>query len=123
MISPLPPTAGAFFCPDGWELLTVAHPCPYKGVGDPSPYPLLSYPMPQHYPNTPRHIAQVAALVTTRPEGSPLTEAPRHTIVAALTPAAAAALLRTLDGQALPAEVADLVVGLRGAAIHALAEA
>lgn len=79
--------------------------------------------MPQHYPNTPRHIAQAAALVTTRPEGSPLTEAPRHTIQAALTPAAAAALLRTLEGQALPAEVADLVVGLRGAALHALGEA
>ena len=79
--------------------------------------------MAHHYPNTPRHISQVAALVTTRPEGSPLTEAPRHTIVAALTPAAAAALLRTLDGQALPAEVADLVVGLRGAALHALGEA
>ena len=79
--------------------------------------------MTQHYPNTPRHIAQAAALVTTRREGSPITDAPRHTIVASLTPAAAAALLRTLEGQALPAEVAELVVGLRGAALHALAEA
>ena len=43
MTPPPPPAAGAFFDPDGWELLTVAHPCPYKGVGDPSPYPLLSY--------------------------------------------------------------------------------
>jgi hypothetical protein len=49
--------------------------------------------------------------------------APAHIIQAALTPAAAAALLRTLEGQALPAEVADLVVGLRAAAVHALAEA
>lgn len=79
--------------------------------------------MAHHFPNTPRHVAQAAALVTTRPEGSPLTDAPRQTIVAALTPAAAAALLRTLEGHALPAEVADLVVGLRGAALHALAEA
>ena len=79
--------------------------------------------MAHHFPNTPRHVAQVGALVTTRPEGSPLTDAPRHTIVAALTPPAAAALLRTLDGQTLPAEVADLVAGLRGAAVHALGEA
>ena len=41
----------------------------------------------------------------------------------ALAADAAAALLRTLEGQALPAEVAELVVGLRGAALHALAEA
>ena len=79
--------------------------------------------MAHHFPNTPRHVAQVAALVTTRREGSPLVDAPRHTVQAALTPAAAAALLRTLEGQALPAEVADLVEGLRGAALHALAEA
>ena len=65
----------------------------------------------------------LGALVTTRREGSPLVDATRHTIVVALTPAAAAALLRKLDGQALPAEVADLVVGLRGAAVHALGEA
>ena len=103
--------------------MTVAHPCPYKGVGDPSPYPLLRYPMAHHYPNSPRHIAQAAALVTTRREGSPLTDAPRHTIVAALTPAAAAALLRTLEGHTLPAEVAELLLGLRGAALHALSEA
>lgn len=74
------------------------------------------------------HFAQsdrdrLGALVTTRTEGSPLVDAPRHTIVAALTPAAAAALLRKLDGQPLPAEVADLVAGLRGAAVHALGEA
>jgi len=37
--------------------------------------------------------------------------------------AAAAALLGTLEGQALPAEVAALLVGLRGAAASALAEA
>ena len=76
-----------------------------------------------HFATTGADIAQKAALVTTRTEGSPLVDAPRHTIVAALTPAAAAALLRTLEGQPLPAEVADLVVGLRGAAIHALSEA
>ena len=76
-----------------------------------------------HFATTGADIAQKAALVTTRTEGSPLVDATRHTIVAALTPAAAAALLRTLEGQALPAEVADLVVGLRGAALRALAEA
>ena len=76
-----------------------------------------------HFPTTGADIAQLGALVTTRREGSPLVDATRHTIVAALTPAAAAALLRTLDGQPLPADVADLVVGLRGAAVHALAEA
>lgn len=76
-----------------------------------------------HFPNAPRHVAQVAALVTTRREGSPLVDTTRHTVQAALTPAAAAALLRTLEGQALPAEVADLVAGLRGAAVHALGEA
>ena len=44
MTPPPPPTAGAFFFDRyGWELLTVAHPCPYKGVGDPSPYSLLTY--------------------------------------------------------------------------------
>ena len=32
MTPPPPPTAGAFFDPEGWDLLTVAHPCPYKGV-------------------------------------------------------------------------------------------
>ena len=76
-----------------------------------------------HFTTTGADIAQKAALVTTRTEGSPLVDATRHTIQAALTPAAAAALLRTLDGQPLPADVADLVVGLRGAALSALAEA
>ena len=76
-----------------------------------------------HFSTTGADIAQKAALVTTRTEGSPLVDATRHTIVAALTPAAAAALLRTLDGQPLPADVADLVAGLRAAAVHALAEA
>lgn len=76
-----------------------------------------------HYATNGEAIAQKAALVTTRAEGSPLVDAPRHTILAALTPAAAAALLRTLDGQALPLEVAHLVDGLRRAAVHALAEA
>ena len=107
--------------------MTVAHPCPYKGVGDPSPLSVARYPMPvinhHHFTTNGEQIAQLGALVTTRAEGSPLVDATRHTIVAALTPAAAAALLRTLDGQPLPADVADLVVGLRGAAVHALAEA
>ena len=76
-----------------------------------------------HFPATGADIAQRGALVTTRTEGSPLVDATRHTIIAALTPAAAAALLRKLDGQPLPAEVADLVAGLRGAALHALGEA
>ena len=76
-----------------------------------------------HYATDGEQIAQLGALVTTRREGSPLVDATRHTIIAALTPAAAAALLRTLEGRALPAEVADLVAGLRGAAVHALGEA
>ena len=76
-----------------------------------------------HYATNGEAIAQLGALVTTRTEGSPLVDATCHTIVAALTPAAAAALLRTLEGQPLPAEVAHLVAGLRGAAAHALAEA
>ena len=76
-----------------------------------------------HFATNGEQIAQLGALVTTRREGSPLVDATRHTIVAALTPAAAAALLRTLEGQALPAEVADLVAGLHGAAVHALGEA
>ena len=75
-----------------------------------------------HFATNGEQIAQLGALVTTRREGSPLVDATRHTIVAALTPAAAA-LLRTLEGQALPADVADLVAGLRGAAAHALGEA
>ena len=76
-----------------------------------------------HYATNGEAIAQLGALVTTRTEGSPLVDATRHTIVAALTPAAAAALLRTLEGQTVPAEVAHLVAGLRGAAVHALGEA
>ena len=82
--------------------------------------PVINY---HHFATTAADIAQKAALVTTRREGSPLVDATRHTIVAALTPAAAAALLRKLEGQTLPAEVADLVAGLRGAAVQALGEA
>ena len=117
-------------CPHRWELLTVAHPCPYKGVAVDQIGPPLtrcSLPVPvinhHHFATTGADIAQLGALVTTRTEGSPLVDATRHTIVAALTPAAAAALLRTLEGQALPLEVAHLVAGLRGAALHALGEA
>ena len=124
------PPRGPFFDRYGWEPLTVAHPCPYKGVAvDRSARPLsvALLPVPvinhHHFTTTGADIAQKAALVTTRTEGSPLVDATRHTIVAALTPAAAAALLRTLDGQALPLEVAHLVDGLRRAAVHALGEA
>ena len=76
-----------------------------------------------HFATNGEQIAQLGALVTTRREGSPLVDATRHTIITALTPGAAAALLRTLEGQALPLEVAHLVAGLRAAAVHALAEA
>ena len=31
--------------PNGWELLTAAHPCPYKGVGDPSPLSVARCPV------------------------------------------------------------------------------
>jgi hypothetical protein len=93
----------------------------------PAPLPVALLPVPvtnfHHYATNGESIAQLGALVTTRTEGSPLVDATRHTIVAALTPAAAAALLRTLDGQALPLEVAHLVDGLRRAAVHALGEA
>ena len=84
------------------------------------PVPVINH---HHFPTTGADIAQLGAVVTTRREGSPLVDATRHTIVAALTPAAAAALLRTLEGQTLPLEVAHLVAGLRGAAVHALGEA
>lgn len=128
MTPPPPPTAGAFFRPNGWDLLTAAHPCPYKGVAvDPAALIRCSLPVPvinhHHFSTTGADIAQKAALVTTRTEGSPLVDATRHTIQAALTPAAAAALLRTLEGQTLPLEVAHLVAGLRRAAVHALGEA
>ena len=76
-----------------------------------------------HFENMPGLITAPAALVSTCADGYPIASAPAHTIHAALTPAAAAALLRTLEGQALPAEVADLVVGLRGAALDALERA
>ena len=73
-----------------------------------------------HNPRTP---SRVAALVTTRAEGSPLVAAPAHTIQVALTPLAAAALLRTLGGDGLPPEVVHLVAGLRGAALDSLERA
>lgn len=74
-----------------------------------------------HFPNVAGLSGGPAALVSTRAEGSPLVAAPGHRVQIALTPAAAAALLRTLDrGLPLSADVADLVVGLRGAALDAL---
>ncbi len=76
-----------------------------------------------HFENAADLAGAPAALVSTRWDGSPLVAAPAHTVQVALTPAAAAALLGTLEGQALPADVAALVVGLRGAAASALAEA
>ena len=110
--------------PDGWELLTGSHPCPYKGVAvELAALTRCPLPVPHPFPNTPRAISQLAALVTTRREGSPLVDAPRHAVQVALTPAAAAALLRTLDGATLPEEVARVATGLRDAAVHALAEA
>ena len=76
-----------------------------------------------HFPNVADPSGGPAALVSTRAEGSPLVAAPGHTVQVALTPAAAAALLRTLEGQTLPADVADLVAGLRAAAVDALERA
>lgn len=75
------------------------------------------------FPNTPHHVGHAAALVTTRAEGSPLTDAPRHTVQVALTPITAAALLRTLESQILPVELDHLAAGLRGAALDALERA
>ena len=68
-------------------------------------------------------IAAPAALVSTCAGGSPIANAAGHTVQVALTPAAAAALLRMLEGQPLPDHLTGLVVGLRGAAVHALGEA
>ena len=114
-------------CAHGWELLTVAHPCPYKGVGDPSPLSvaLLSVPITtrHHFANMPGLIAAPAALVSTCADGSPIANAAGHTVQVALTPAAAAALLRMLEGQPLPDQLSGLVVGLRGAAVDALERA
>ena len=48
MTPPPPHAAGVFFDPDGWDLLTVAHPCPYKGVAVDQigpPLPVARYPM------------------------------------------------------------------------------
>lgn len=75
-----------------------------------------------HFPNVPDLAERSSALVSTCRDGSPLVAAPAHTIQAALTPAAAAALLDHLSGQDLPDELIDLSVGLRAAAQHALLE-
>lgn len=76
-----------------------------------------------HFANDDATIAGTAALVSTRDLGYRLADAPDHTIQVALTPAAAAALLRTLEGRPVPFEVAQLINGLRGAATDALARA
>ena len=73
-----------------------------------------------HFENNPRFISKVDALVTTHTTGSPLVDAPKHTVSIALTPSAAADLLRNLDGATLPVSLTQLVRGLQGAAIHAL---
>ena len=73
-----------------------------------------------HFDNNPRFISKVDALVTTHTAGSPLVDAPKHTVSIALTPSAAADLLRSLDGATQPVSLAHLVQGLQGAAIHAL---
>ena len=76
-----------------------------------------------HFANMPGLIAAPAALVSTCAGGSPIANAAGHTVQVALTPAAAAALLRTLEGHALPEHLTGLVVGLRGAAVDALERA
>ena len=76
-----------------------------------------------HFANMPGLIAAPAALVSTCADGSPIANAANHTVQVALTPAAAAALLRTLDGQPLPDHLTGLVAGLRGAALDALERA
>ena len=108
--------------------LTVSPPCLYKGVAvDLAAFTPCPLPVPittrHHFPNVADLSGGPAALVSTRREGSPLVAAPGHTVQVALTPTAAAALLRTLDGRTLPAEVDALVAGLRGAALDALERA
>ena len=73
-----------------------------------------------HFDNNPRFISKVAALVTTHTTGSPLVDAPKHTVSISLTPSAAADLLRSLDGATQPVSLAHLVRGLQDAAIYAL---
>lgn len=90
-----------------------------------APVALIPCPLPvtathHHFANDARTIAGSPALVTTRDQGSPLADALDHTVQVALTPAAAAALMSTLEGRRLPLEVAQLLDGLRGAAAHAL---
>ena len=76
-----------------------------------------------HFANMPGLIAAPAALVSTCADGSPIANAANHTVQVALTPAAAAALLRMLEGQPLPDHLTGLVVGLRAAAVDALERA
>ena len=109
-----------------WELLTAARQCPYiwgRRFAALIHCSLLVTVTRHHFENAADLAGAPAALVSTRWDGSPLVAAPAHTIQVALTPHAAAALLGTLEGQTLPAEVAALLVGLRGAAASALAEA
>ena len=76
-----------------------------------------------HFPNTPAHVNDAPALVSTCREGSPLIHATRHTVQVGLTPAAAAELLKVLQGRAvLPHECHVLADGLRSVALAALAE-
>jgi len=76
-----------------------------------------------HFPNTPSHVSEAPALVSTCREGSPLTHSPRHLVQVGLTPAAAAELLKVLQGHSvLPYECDSLVDGLRSVALSALAE-
>ncbi len=76
-----------------------------------------------HFPNTPSHVNEAPALVSTCREGSPLIHATNHTVQVGLTPAAAAELLKVLQGRSvLPYECDSLVNGLRSVALSALAE-
>lgn len=75
-----------------------------------------------HFANDAQVIAQTRALVATCEGGSPLADAPRHTIQISLTPVAAASLYRLLN--LLPGDMSmdmrDLHDGLRAASILAL---
>ena len=76
-----------------------------------------------HFPNDFATANRRAALVSTTITGSPLVNAPFHTVQIALTPAAAASLYRllnrTYEGH-IDAHIEQLQNGLRDAAIDAL---
>ena len=76
-----------------------------------------------HFPNDLATANKRAALVSTTTTGSPLVNAPFHTVQISLTPAGAASLYRLLNrayGERACDHIIQLQLGLRDAAIDAL---